>query len=139
MTTYLGRTFRKAGLGSNIGKIAKDNIIFNITPRTVAKYSQISRETEDLTPKPLAGRTPILTNENLDIIKKIIVLNKDGTLQDFRDAFNVETSIYVAISTIQNACDKLDMNHKKKFLCARTRKRRCASKAVGFYRFSEKH
>jgi transposase len=97
-----------------LGTIKEVAEIFEITPRTVAKYLQISRETGDLTPKPLPGRPPILTNGNLDIIKKIIILNKDGTLQDFRDSFKVKTGIYVAISTMQNACDKLNMNRKKK-------------------------
>jgi transposase len=105
------------GMGT-IKEVAK---IFDITPRTVAKYLQIHRDTGDLTPKPLPGRPPILTEENLDIIKKIILLNKDGTLQDFREAFANKTGIYVAISTIQNACDKLDFRLKKKFLRARTR------------------
>jgi len=106
-----------------LGTIKKVAEIFGITPRTVAKYLQIYRETGDLTPKPLPGRSPILTNENLDIIKKIILLNKDGTLQDFRDAFEIKTGTHVAISTIQNACNKLDMNRKKKFLRSGTRTR----------------
>lgn len=98
------------GLGT-IKEIAE---IFDITSRTVAKYLQIHRETGDLTPKPLPGRPPILNDENLDIIKKIILLNKDGTLQDFRDAFEIKTGIYVAISTMQNACEKLDIRRKKR-------------------------
>ena len=97
-----------------LGTIKEVAEIFSITERTVAKYLQIYRETGDLTPKPLPGRPPILTDENLTIIKKIILLNKDGTLQDFRDAFENKTGIYVAISTMQNACEKLDMNRKKK-------------------------
>src|SRR5271156_34145 len=97
-----------------LGTIKEVAEIFSITERTVAKYLQIYRETGDLTPKPLPERPPILTDENLTIIKKIILLNKDGTLQDFRDAFENKTGIYVAISTMQNACEKLDMNRKKK-------------------------
>jgi transposase len=105
------------GLGT-INEVAE---IFSITPRTVAKYLQIYRDTGDLTPKPLPGRPPILTNENLDIIKKIIFINQDGTLQDFRDAFEIKTGIHVAISTMQNACDKLDMNRKKKVFTPRNK------------------
>ena len=97
-----------------LGTIKEVAEIFSITERTVAKYLQIYRETGDLTPKSLPGRPPILTDKNLTIIKKIILLNQDGTLQDFRDAFENKTGIHVAISTMQNACDKLDMNRKKK-------------------------
>jgi transposase len=107
-----------------MGTIKEVAEIFDVTPRTVAKYLQIHRETGDLTPKPLPGRPPILTEENLDVIKKIILSNKDGTLHDFRDAFANTTGIYVAISTIQNACNKLDFRLKKKFLRARTRTKR---------------
>lgn len=97
-----------------MGTIKEVAEIFDITSRTVAKYLQIHRETGDLTPKPLPGRPPILTEENLNVIKQIILLNKDGTLQDFRDAFENKTGIYVAISTIQNACEKLDIRRKKR-------------------------
>lgn len=97
-----------------LGTIKEIADIFNITSLTVAKYLQIHRVTGDLTPKPLPGRPPILNDENLDIIKKIILLNKDGTLQDFRDAFEIKTGIHVAISTMQNACEKLDIRRKKR-------------------------
>lgn len=64
--------------------------IFYINERTVAKYLQIYQETGGLSPKPSPG----------NIIKRIIILNQDGTLQDFRDAFKNKTGIYVAISTM---------------------------------------
>lgn len=111
-----------------LGTIKQVSEIFEITPRTVAKYLQISRKTGDLTPKPLPGRPPILTNENLDIIKKIIIENKDGTLQDFRDLFEQKTGIYVAISTMQNACDKLDMNRKKKVFMRKSKNEKMCKK-----------
>lgn len=105
------------GLGT-INEVAK---IFDITGRTVAKYLQIHRETGDLTPKRLSGRPPILTEQNLKIIKSIILANRDGTLQNFSDSFKDITGIEVTIVTIHNACKLLDMNRKKKFLRARTR------------------
>jgi transposase len=105
------------GLGT-INEIAE---IFCITPRTVSKYLQIHRETGDLTPKPLPGRPLILTDENLNIIKKIILQNKDGTLRDFRDAFESKVGICVAISTMQNACDKLDIRRKKRVFMHRNK------------------
>ena len=112
-----------------LGTIKEVAEMFDITPRTVAKYLQIFRETGDLTPKPLPGRPPILTNENLDIIKKIIILNKDGTLQDFRDSFKEKTGIHIAISTMQNACDKLNMNRKKKVFTRKNKNERMCKKS----------
>ena len=40
-----------------VGTINEVAEIFDITPRTVAKYLQIHRETGDLSPKPLAWAT----------------------------------------------------------------------------------
>jgi transposase len=97
-----------------IGTIKEVAEIFEITPRTVAKYLQIQRETGDLSPKPIPGRPPILTDENLNIIKKIILLNRDGTLQNFCDAFQEKTNIEVTFVTMHNACKKLKMHRKKR-------------------------
>ena len=97
-----------------MGTIKELAEIFDITPRAVAKYLQIYRETGDLTPKPLPGRPPILTETNLNIIKAIILSNRDGTLQDFCDVFQSKTGIGVTIVTIHNACKKLDIHRKKK-------------------------
>ena len=44
------------GMSCDIFAIKEVAKIFDITPRSVAKYLQIHRETGDLTPKPLSGR-----------------------------------------------------------------------------------
>jgi len=100
----------KRGMGT-IEKIAK---IFEIQPRTVAKYLQIDRNIGDLTPKPRPGRTPILNEKNLRIIKSIILSNSDGTLQEYCDAFKKATNIEVTFVTIHNACKKLNIRRKKR-------------------------
>jgi transposase len=122
-----------------MGTIKEVAEIFDTTSRTVAKYLQIQRKIGDLSPRYSPGRPPILTDTNLDIIKEIILLNRDGTLQDFSDAFLRETGIDVAISTMQNACKKLDMRRKKKFLRTRTRKAGREEKANGLYGFSKRN
>ncbi len=105
-----------------IGTIKEVAEIFDITSRTVAKYLQIQRVTGDLTPKSSPGRSPILTEKNLGIIREIILLNKDGTLQDFRDEFFKKTGEFVAISTIQNACKKLNIRRKKRVFMHKNKK-----------------
>lgn len=97
-----------------MGTIKEVAEIFEITPRTVAKYLQIHRETGDLTPRPLPGRPPILTEVNLKIIEAIILSNRDGRLQDFCDAFHNKTGIEVTFVTIHNACKKLNIHRKKR-------------------------
>jgi len=98
------------GLGS-----AKDIAqIFAVTPRTVFRYLKMQREKGDLSPEPIPGRPPILTDTNLAIIKKIVLGNTDGTLEQYRSKFYEATGIDVTIVTIFNACETLNLRRKKK-------------------------
>lgn len=98
------------GLGT-VHEIAK---IFSTTSRSVFRYLKQKRETGDLSPEPIPGRPPILTKENLAIIKKIVLSNNDETLEQYRDQFYKETGINVTIVTIYNACTILNLRRKKK-------------------------
>jgi transposase len=125
MARSLSKELREKIVGAydrGMGTIKEVAELFDITSRTVAKYLQIQRETGDLTPGRSPGRNPILTEKNLDIIKEIISLNKDGTLQDFRDEFLKKTGEYVAISTMQNACKKLNIRRKKRVFMRKNKK-----------------
>jgi transposase len=97
-----------------LGTIVEIADIFSVTPRSISNYLKQHRETGDLTPKPLPGRPPILTESNLGIIKAIVLGNRDGTLQDFCDDFKRQTGIHTTIVTIHNACKKLNLNRKKR-------------------------
>jgi transposase len=88
--------------------------IFEVTPRSVFRYLKQYRETGDLSPEPLPGRTPILNEKNLMIIKEIVLSNIDWTLEQYRSKFYEETGIEVSIVTIHNACNILDLRRKKK-------------------------
>jgi transposase len=98
------------------GTIPEVAAMFNITSRTVSNYLRIHRETGDLTPRPKSGRPAILNDNNLAIIKKIILSNNDGTLQEYCDAFKKETKIEVTIVTMHNACEKLKIRRKKRVI-----------------------
>jgi transposase len=89
--------------------------IFDITPRSVFRYLKLSREIGDLTPEPIPGRPPILNDENLAILKKIVLENIDHTLEQYRTKFYEITRISVTIVTIHNACNILNLRRKKKF------------------------
>jgi putative transposase len=97
-----------------LGTIPEVAAIFDISERSVARYLQIKRKTGDLTPLPLPGRPPILTDANLIIIKQIILSDKDKTLDEYRHAFFNKTGISVTIVTIYNACQKLNLRRKKR-------------------------
>ena len=117
MTRPLSKDLRKAiinayntGLGT-VNEIAK---VFSTSSRSVFRYLKQQRDKGDLTPEASPGRPPILTAENLAIIKKIVLSNPDETLEQYQSRFYKETSINVTIVTIFNACTILDLRRKKK-------------------------
>ena len=117
MARPLAKEIREAIVSAyerDAGTIPEVAAMFDINPRTVSKYLRIHRETGDLTPKPKSGRPAILNNKNLGIIKSIIMSNSDGTLQEYCDAFKKKTEIKVTIVTMHNACEKLNLNRKKR-------------------------
>ena len=97
-----------------VGTIEEVAFIFELKPGTVAKYLQIHRQNGDLTPKAHTGRPPILTSENLAIVKTIVSLNSDGTLQEYADEFKTRTGIKITYVTMHNACKKLNIHRKKR-------------------------
>lgn len=101
------------------GTVAEVSEMFNVTSRTVFNYLRSHRETGDLTPVRPSGRPAILNDENLIIIKSIIMSNPDGTLQGYCDEFKKKTGIEVTFVTMHNACKKLNIRLKKKLLRAR--------------------
>lgn len=96
------------------GTIPEVADIFGISERSVARYLQIKRETGDLTPLPLPGRPPILTDTNLIIIKQIVLSDRDGKLDEYCRAFYSKTGISVTIVTMHNACKQLNLRRKKR-------------------------
>lgn len=100
----------KTGLGT-VSEIAK---VFSTSSRSIFRYLKQQRDTGDLSPDVSPGRPPILTNENLAIIKKIILSHPDETLEQYRSRFYDKTGIDVTIVTIFNACSILDLRRKKK-------------------------
>ena len=111
------RAYRN-GLGT-IRELAK---IFSISARAIDNYLKLDREIGDLTPNTQPGRPPILTDENLRIIKRLVKANPDGTLDDYRVEFYNKTGINVTIVTIHNACKELNLRRKKRVISLRSKK-----------------
>lgn len=107
---------------NGLGTVLEISKIFKVTERSVYGYLRQHRETGNLEPKPITGRPPVLTNENLTIIKKIVLSNIDSTLEEYREIFYKQTGIDVTIVTIFNACEILNLKRKKKVFLHRNRK-----------------
>lgn len=103
--------------------------IFGVSERSIRKYLRQERNTGDLSPYKQPGRPPVITKEELLVIKNIVESNPDLRLIDYRDEFYKTTGILVTLVTIHNACSELNLRRKKKFFRIRTRKRRCAIEA----------
>ena len=98
----------------SLWKVSEIARMFGVDPHSVRRFVARYNERGDLTPDPTPGRTPILNDENLEIIKKIVLQKPDGTLSEHRDEFEKQTGISVTYVTIHNACKKLDLRFKKK-------------------------
>lgn len=88
--------------------------IFDVNIRTVRALVKQYRETRNLEPAPLPGRPPKLTEENLEIMKRIVEKNPDKTLADYVDEFEKETGVIIGVTSAFNACQKIDLIRKKK-------------------------
>jgi transposase len=107
--------------------------MFGVTPRSVFRYLKLSRENGDLSPEPIPGRPPILSEENLEILKKIIIRRPDSTLEQYKCEFYEQTGIEVTIVTIHNGCNILNLNRKKKFFRIGARESGCKNKTRMLY------
>lgn len=95
--------------GNTVADICR---ILNLKPRAVHRLIKQERETGDITPKThLRGRKPVLTSEQLESLKQLILSDPDITLAEMKDTLGLPLSIS-AISRIVN--DKLDFRYKKK-------------------------
>lgn len=119
MTRAFSKELRERIVGAylrGVGTIDELALIFEVSPRSVARYLAIDRTTGDLTPRKHTGRPPILDDMNLSIIKSIILSNSDGTLQDYCDEFKKCTDIEITIVSMHNACKKLNIRRKKRVI-----------------------
>lgn len=107
---------------NGLGTVLEISKIFKVTERTIYGYLRQYRETGSLEPKPITGRPPILTDENLKIIKEIVLTNIDLTLEEYRELFFNKTSVDVTIVTIFNACEILKLKRKKKVFSHQNKK-----------------
>jgi len=119
MSRAFSKDLRECVVGAyynGAGTIAQVAELFGLGKSTVEKYLSISRNVGDLTPGKSTGRPPLLNDENLAIIRKIVLSAPDQRLKDYCIAFEEKTGLKIAISTLWDACKLLDIRRKKKLL-----------------------
>ena len=92
---------------NGVGTVKQIAELFGVNRRSVDKYLAIDRETGDLTPGKPTGRPAILTDENLSIIKKIVLTNPSDTLYEYCASFEEKTGISLSKSCMWDACNIL--------------------------------
>lgn len=88
--------------------------IFRVTTRTVLNFLKLSREGQDLNEKPRSGRPPAINEDNMAIIKIIILSDPDKTLKEYCALIEDELGIKIGTSVMGRVCQKLDLRRKKK-------------------------
>ena len=88
--------------------------LFSISKSAVEKYLRISRQSGDLTPLKGSGRPPVLDKKNLNRLKMMILSSSDKRLIDYSISFEEKTGIHLPISTLWNACKKMNIRRKKR-------------------------
>lgn len=107
---------------NGIGTISEIAELFSLGKSTVEKYLSIFRNTGDLTPGKSTGRPPVLNEQHLSIIKKIVLSAPDQRLQDYCIAFEKTTGMKIAKSTLWDACEFLDIRRKKRAFMPKNKK-----------------
>ena len=117
MTQPFSKDLREAvvtAYTNGVGTITEVAQIFSISKSSVNKYLYIARNDGDLTPKTPTGRPPLLTEENLQIIKEIILSSPSERLVDYCEKFEEQTGIAISKSCLWVACQILNIKRKKK-------------------------
>ena len=107
---------------NNIGTQSYIAKIFGVTCRTVNKLINLSIN-NNLAPKKPTGRPPFINKEGLSILKKIVLLHPDKTLDEYSNLFKKSTGIHVSIPVMCRALKKLNLRRKKKSFYAQEQER----------------
>lgn len=102
--------------------------IFQVTPRTVLNFLKLSREGQNLNEKPRSGRPSAINEDNMAIIKKIILSDPDKTLKEYCALIEDELGIKIGKSVMSRVCQKLDLRRKKKSFYAAEQNRQDVKK-----------
>lgn len=94
-----------------VEEIAK---LFGVSVRTVYRLTKQVEERSTLEPLDIPGRTPIIDEHYLNIIKSIVLEHPDRRLIDYCETFAEKTGILICTSTMFNSLNKLDIRLKKK-------------------------
>lgn len=88
---------------------------FGVALSFVQKLLKQYRETDSIAPKTRTRQTPPkLTAEHLAVLRRLVEVQNDATLEELRVQLAAETDVLVSRSTIDRALKKLELTVKKR-------------------------
>ena len=128
-----------------LGKLSLQDAlsVFHVSKSSLYRWMKIYKEEGRIIHKTPTGRTPVLTEEHIEQIKKIMAEQPDITLTELAERLDHPA----CIATIHDHLKKLGYGYKKNTQGVRTRPGRCETctdgmerhAAVGFYAPNRMH
>jgi putative transposase len=88
---------------------------FGVALSFVQKLLKQYRETDSVAPIIRTQQTPSkLTEEHLSVLRQLVEVQNDATLEELREQLAAEIDVWVSRSTIDRALKKLDLTLKKR-------------------------
>lgn len=102
---------------------------FMVSESSLRRWIILAEETGGFEPRPMSGRPPIISDEDLPNFECFVLENADETLQGLADIWEEKTSQKMTFVTVNNYLKKIDLTYKKN-LSGRAKKHRSLSSQV---------
>lgn len=86
---------------------------FGVGATTVQRYVAQFRRSGNLAPKPIAGRSPIIKDDEHEEFKALVASRSDWMLESLGDAWAQIKGVKPTISVLSNTCQRLKITRKK--------------------------
>lgn len=86
---------------------------FGVSLATIDRLARQWRQTQDLSPRPIPGRSRAITETEREILQALVSTQKDPTLASLSQAFLEQTGKTVSLSALQRNLVWLGYSYKK--------------------------
>jgi transposase len=87
---------------------------FAVGYASVSRWLRLFRETQQLEPKPLPGRTPRIDEAGMAIVRRLVSERPDATVVELAETYGSETGARLAPCIMHRALARLGLTRKKR-------------------------
>jgi transposase len=87
--------------------------VFGVGLATIKRYAALRREQGSLTPKPHPGRPPLLSPEQLEVLRTQLLAQPEAYLDEHRDLLAIQIGVRVSPRTMSRLIRQLEFTRKK--------------------------